>query len=84
MANENGLVKEQLLHMVIGTAIFVVLGAIAVGLDLAASWIEKLGVSQFTHVAIVVTAHGLLIIDLLLFVSYIAKSSLALVKEIFK
>lgn len=84
MANGHALVKEQLLHMLFGTITFVILGAIAVGLDLAAAWIARLGVSPFTHTAIEIAAHGLLTIDLLLFALYTAKSSLGLVKEMLK
>lgn len=84
MANGHSMVKEQLLHMVFGTITFVVLGAIAVGLDLAAAWIARLGVSSFTHTAIEIAAHSLLAIDLLLFALYTAKSSFELVKEMLK
>lgn len=84
MNNHHGMVKEQLLHMLFGTVIFVVIGAIAVGLDLAASAIKSLGVSAFTSTAIEFTAHGMLIVDLVLFVLYLARSSWALCKEMFK
>jgi len=82
--NHNGLVKEQLLHLLFGTLVFVALGSVAVGLDLAAKAIRDLGVSEFTHVAIEYTAHGMLVLDLLLFASYLAKSSYLLVKEMFQ
>lgn len=39
-----------------------------------------LGVGSFTHKAIEYTAHGLLVIDLILFLVYILKSSFDLVK----
>ncbi len=81
MSGHQKLIKEQLLHMLFGTLIFIVLGCIAVGLDLAARWILGLGVSSFTHKAIEYTAHGLLVVDLVLFLVYILKSSFDLVKE---
>lgn len=84
MASHNELVKEQLLHMLFGTMIFVVLVAIAVGLDLAAAGVLKLGVSEFTHKAIEYAAHGILVLDLVLFTLYLVRSSATLVKEMFK
>ena len=83
MTNHNQMVKEQLLHMLFGTMIFVVLVAIAVGLDLAAAGVLRMGVSQFTHRAIEYTAHGLLVLDLVLFVLYLIRSSTTLVREMF-
>jgi hypothetical protein len=82
--SKNEIVKEQLLHMLFGTAVFIVLAAIAVGLDLAASALVELGVSNFTHRALEITAHGMLIVDLLLFVSYLGTSSIKLLKEMLK
>ena len=84
MTNHHGMVKEQLLHMLFGTVIFVVIGAIAVGLDLAAAGVKSLGVSDFTSTAIEMTAHGMLVLDLVLFLMYLARSSWALCKEMFK
>ncbi len=77
-------VKEQLLHMLFGTLIFVALGVIAVVLDMAASAVERLGVSAFTHAAIATMAHAMFVLDLLLFVLYLVKSSWLLVKETFQ
>lgn len=84
MDGHNGLVKEQLLHLLFGTIIFVVLGGVAVALDLAAGAIKQLGVSAFTHQAIELTAHAMLLLDLVLFVVYLASSSWALAKEMLK
>lgn len=84
MTIHNEIVKEQLLHLVTGTVIFLTLGAFAVGLDLAATSILKLGVSEFTHKCIELTAHVMLVLDLLLFVLYLVRSSIILVKEMFK
>lgn len=84
MTNHNGIVKEQLLHMLFGTVIFVVLAFIAVALDLAAAGVSKLGVSSFTHKSLENAAHGMLVVDFVLFATYLAKSSIQLVKEIMK
>ena len=84
MTSHNEMVKEQLLHMLFGTIIFIFLGSIAVGLDLAATGVLKLGVSEFTHKVIEYTAHGMLLLDLVLFVLYLVRSSTTLVKEMFK
>lgn len=84
MTDRRGMVKEQLLHMLFGTIIFVVIGGLAVGLDLAAAAVRVMGVSAFTSGAIELMAHGMLVLDLLLFVLYLARSSWALGKEMFK
>lgn len=84
LTNHNQMVKEQLLHMLFGTVIFMVLGSIAVALDLAATGVKTLGVSQFTHKAIESAAHGMMVVDLVLFALYLVRSSVSLVKEMFK
>jgi hypothetical protein len=84
VTSHNQMVKEQLLHMLFGTLIFVVLGAIAVGLDLASAGVATLGVSEFTSQAIEKAAHGMLLLDLVLFGLYLVRSSIILVKEMFK
>lgn len=84
MGTPNALFKEQLLHMLFGTLIFVVLGGIAVALDLTAYAVERLGVSPFTHAAVELTAHAMLALDLILFALYLAKSSWLVVKEALK
>ena len=84
MGNHNALFKEQLLHMLFGSAIFVVLGSIAVAPDLAAAAVEHMGVSVFTHRAVELAAHAMLAVDLVLFGLYLAKSSWLLLKETFQ
>jgi hypothetical protein len=84
LTDQNQMVKEQLLHILFGTMIFIVLGAIAVALDLAAAGVLKLGVSEFTHQAIEKAAHGMLLLDLVLFGLYLVRTSVTLVKEMFK
>ncbi|EKD96815.1 MAG: hypothetical protein ACD_23C01244G0005 [uncultured bacterium] len=83
MANDQ-MVKEQLLHMLFGTVIFIFLGGIAVALDLAAAGVAKLGVSFFTYKAIEYFAHGMMLLDLVLFAVYLFRSSTNLVKEMLK
>lgn len=84
MGNHNALFREQLVHMLCGSAIFVVLGSIAVALDLAAAAVEQMGVSMFTHRAVELAAHAMLALDLVLFGLYLAKSSWLLVKGTFQ
>ena len=78
------IVKEQLWHIVIGTIVFVFLGSIAVMLDIASTYVAGLGVSDFTQQTLEYTAHGLLFVDIILFVVYIATSSWQLIKEMTK
>ncbi len=52
MADHNQIVKEQLIHMLVGTVLFLILAGIAVGLDLAAAYLVTLNVSEFTHSAL--------------------------------
>lgn len=68
--------------MLFGTIIFLVLATAAVGLDLVAQWAVGIGVSQFTHQELSWTAHAFLVVDLLLFASYTAKTSWLLIKEL--
>jgi hypothetical protein len=83
VATHNEIVKEQLLHMLSATAIFIVLGAIAVGLDAGADAVASVqGVSAFTHYAIEITAHVMLVLDLSLFAVYLYTSSVSLFRAI--
>lgn len=84
MNGHQRIIREQILHMLFGTMIFIVLGALAVGLDLASQWIITLGVTSFTYNSISYVAHGLLALDIALFLGYLFKSSWDLLKEIFK
>ena len=84
MNGHQRIIREQILHMLFGTMIFIVLGALAVGLDLASQWIITLGVTSFTYSSISYVAHGLLALDIALFLGYLFKSSWDLLKEIFK
>lgn len=84
MNGHHRLIREQVLHMLFGTMIFILLGALAVGLDLASQWVRTLGVTPFTYNAISYFAHGLLCLDLVLFVAYVVRTSCDLIREIFK
>ncbi len=84
MADHNQIVKEQLIHMLVGTILFLILAGIAVGLDLAAAYLVTLNVSNFTHSALEKTAHGMLVLDLLLFLTHLATSGYRLFMEMFK
>lgn len=75
---------ELLLHMVFGTLIFGALAAAAMALDLAAQWATTTGISSFTSSALSGAAHILLVVDLVLFAAYIAKTSWLLMKEMYK
>lgn len=82
--NHNQIVKEQLLHMLFGTGVFLVLAALAVGLDLAAAKLTDIGVSEFTKNCLMNTAHGMLLLDIGLLVVYLVVYSVKLVKEMVK
>lgn len=84
MENHNDAVKEQLLHMLGGAICFIALGVLAVFLDLLSTYVKVLGVSTFTYTAIEWTAHVMLVLDLILFGTYLLRSSLDLFKEILK
>jgi H+/Cl- antiporter ClcA len=78
--NHARLAKEQLIHIAFGALFFVVIGVFAVVLDLLANWVSSLRVSQFTSAALGLTAHALLVIDLVLFFVYLVVTSLELIK----
>lgn len=83
MDDKKDAVKDQLVHIIGGTLIFVVIATVAVLLDLAGQRISTLGVSSFTATAINTTAHCMLGLDLLLFSIYLARQAYVLVKETF-
>lgn len=75
--------RTQLAHVVFNSSVFAVVAVIAIVLDLGASRIEALGVSAFTHTAILWTAHGVLLLDLMMFFVYSTRTSYQLLKEMF-
>ena len=78
--NHHKVAKEQLLHLVFGAAFFLVIGILAVSLDLLAAWITKLGVSQFTASTLGWIAHAMLVLDLVLFFIYLIATSIDLIR----
>jgi len=83
VASHNQIVKEQLLHMLSATLIFIVLGSIAVALDAAGDAVARVdGISVFTRSAIEITGHVMLVVDLALFATYLYKSTVTLFKAI--
>lgn len=84
MNNHNQIIKEQLWHILTGTMVFILLALVAVALDLASVYVAGLGVSTFTHKTLEYTAHLMLIVDVVLFLVYLASSSWQLLKEITK
>ncbi|MDR2195738.1 MAG: hypothetical protein LBE50_03945 [Gallionellaceae bacterium] len=80
----NQIVKEQLWHILFGTLLFAAIAAVAVLLDLAASRVGELGTSVFTQKVLEYTAHWILLVDLALFLVYLASSSWRLLREMTK
>jgi hypothetical protein len=78
--DHNKLIREQLLHIVFGSLIFVAIAIAAVALDLLAGYVPSLGVSPFTTHALEFTAHAILVLDLVLFFIYLAVTSVELIK----
>lgn len=78
--DHNKIAKEQLLHLVFGALFFAVIGVFAVGLDLASGVVKQLGVTAFTSNALEMSAHALMVLDLLLFFIYLLVTSIELVK----
>lgn len=72
--------KEQLLHLVFGALFFAVIGVFAVGLDLASGLVKQLGVTAFTSSALEMSAHTLMVLDLVLFFIDLLVTSIELVR----
>ena len=72
--------KEQIVHILSGSIIFIVIATVAVIFDRLAIWVKSLGVSDFTYSALTLTSHGLLVIDIFLFIIYVVKSSFQVIK----
>ena len=78
--DHNKIAKEQLLHLVFGAIFFAIIGVFAVGLDLASGFVKQLGVTAFTSSALEMSAHALMVLDLVLFFVYLLVTSIELVK----
>lgn len=76
--------KEHLLHLVFGVVFFSIILVFAVALDLASRLVLQLGVTPFTGSALELSAHALLVMDLVLFFVYVVAGSIELVKGMTK
>lgn len=84
LMNHNRIVKEQILHIAFGAMFFVIIGLFAVGLDLASGMVKKVGVTPFTSSTLELSAHAILVLDLVLFFVYLVMTSIDLVKGMVK
>lgn len=78
------IVKKQLLQLAFGAVFFIVIFVFPVGLDLASGFTKSLGVTPFTSSSLELSAHVLMVIDLVLFFVYLVVSSIELVKGMVK
>lgn len=82
--NHNRIIKEQILHIVFGALFFIFIGLFAIGLDLASGYAKQIGVTTFTSQALELSAHAILVLDLVLFFIYLIVTSIELVKGMVK
>lgn len=82
--NHNRIIKEQILHIVFGALFFIFIGLFAIGLDLASRYAKQIGVTAFTSQALELSAHAILVLDLVLFFIYLIVASIELVKGMVK
>lgn len=82
--DHNKVAKEQVLHLLFGVMFFLIIGCVAVLLDLLALWVQTIGVSPFTTSALSFTAHAMLVGDLVLFFIYLVVASIDLIKGMMK
>jgi len=59
--------KYQVVRLLYSVALFLVLAATAVVLDLLSQWVKILGVADWTYEIIAWSAHGMFALDMLLF-----------------
>jgi hypothetical protein len=60
-------IRDQVVVLIYSIAFFFLLITAAVALDLLAQWVRTLGVAEFTYQMIAWSAHGMLILDMILF-----------------
>lgn len=72
--------KDQFFHMLYGVAFFLLIALTAIGLDLLSAWVGRVGASQFTIGALSWSAHAMLVLDLVLFFSYLIVATWELLK----
>jgi len=67
MKSPRNIAKDQIAHLLYSVAFFLVLASVAVGLDLLSAWVRQPGVAPFTDLAISLTAHAMMALDMVLF-----------------
>jgi hypothetical protein len=77
-------IKEQILHLLVGSFLFLLIAIIAIFFDFLSSELEHLKVSAITITLLEYTSHALLVTDLVLFFIHVLVSSKALIKEMLK
>ena len=71
-------------HVVVGTVLFVIVGAPAVGLSLLVRLLEGFGIDGFTVSVLVFLEHAILVADASLFLIYLAATAYSFIKEMWK
>jgi len=82
--NKHLSVKESLLHVVFGAMVFIVIGIVAVLIDMLSGMLPSIGVSKFTQQSLEYASHAMLIGDLVLLFIYAIKSGHTLIMEMFE
>lgn len=82
--NHNRIIKEQMLHIAFGALFFMFIGLFAIGLDLTSGYAKQIGVTAFTSQALELSAHAILVLDLVLFFIYLIVTSIELAKGMVK
>ncbi len=65
--NDQKIVLNQIVRLAYSVIFFLVFATAAVALDLLSQWISSLGVTDFTYYLVSLTAHFILLVDVLLF-----------------
>lgn len=71
-------------HTFVGTVCFLIIALPAVGLSLFVKLFSGAGVSEFTVSVLTFTEHAILLIDAVLFVTYIGATAFKAGKEMFR
>ena len=66
---------EFFVHVVVGTLLFVLIGAPAIGLSFLVSWLETLGVSQPILLGLIGCEYLLFGVDIVLFAVFIVRQA---------
>jgi hypothetical protein len=72
---------EFAVHALVGTLIFALIAAPAVGINLSIHWLESNGVSSPVILALEIGEYALLLADLLLFLMFLWRTSLRAVRK---